>query len=124
MASDSERWHGGKRVARPFATVKSMSSEAKSVPVARWHENPGETEKFAPASPPESVPNGPRSDPSSASDKLKVVHSDPSDDGSIPPRLRRCEQCGEPSDADKGAVMQRDVGRVQHWLHADCDFEF
>jgi hypothetical protein len=41
VASDSERWHGGKPVARGFATVKSVNGEKKSVPVARLHENPG-----------------------------------------------------------------------------------
>jgi hypothetical protein len=45
-------------------------------------------------------------------------------DGSIPPVLRRCEQCGEPSDPDKGAVMPRDFGGIRHWLHERCDFEF
>jgi hypothetical protein len=46
------------------------------------------------------------------------------DDRDIPACLRRCEQCGEPSDPDKGAVMPRDYGGIQHWLHERCDFEF
>jgi hypothetical protein len=46
------------------------------------------------------------------------------DDGSIPLSLRRCEQCGEPSDPDKGAVTPRDYGGIRHWLHERCDFEF
>jgi hypothetical protein len=46
------------------------------------------------------------------------------DDGSIPPALRRCEQCGEPSDLNKGAVTPRDFGGIRHWLHERCDFEF
>jgi hypothetical protein len=50
--------------------------------------------------------------------------TDDADDGGIPSCLRRCEQCGEPSDADKGAVTPRDFGGIQHWLHERCDFEF
>ena len=46
------------------------------------------------------------------------------DDGDIPPCLRRCEQCGAPSDPDKGAVTLRDFGGIRHWLHERCDFEF
>jgi hypothetical protein len=53
-----------------------------------------------------------------------TIPDDPSDDGSIPPCLRRCEQCGGPSDPDKGAVTPRDFGGIQHWLHDGCDFEF
>jgi hypothetical protein len=46
------------------------------------------------------------------------------DDGSIPPVLRRCEQCGAPRDPDKGAVTPRDFGGIRHWLHERCDFQF
>jgi putative DNA primase/helicase len=46
------------------------------------------------------------------------------DDLSIPPSLRRCEQCGAPSDPNKGAVTQRDFGGIRHWLHPRCEFEF
>jgi hypothetical protein len=52
------------------------------------------------------------------------VSYDASDDGGIPAFLRRCEQCGEPSDPIKGAVMQRDFGGIRHWLHTGCDFSF
>ena len=48
----------------------------------------------------------------------------PGDALDIPPSLRRCEQCGAPSDPSKGAVTARDFGGIQHWLHARCDFEF
>jgi hypothetical protein len=41
VASGGDGWHGGKPVARLFATVESVNAEEKSVPVARWHENPG-----------------------------------------------------------------------------------
>jgi hypothetical protein len=47
-----------------------------------------------------------------------------SDDGDIPACLRRCEQCGAPSNPNKGSVMPRDFGGIQHWLHERCDFEF
>ena len=58
-------------------------------------------------------------------DKPKVVHGETApDDDSIPACLRRCEQCGEPSDPNKGAVTPRDFGGIQHWLHERCDFEF
>jgi putative DNA primase/helicase len=46
------------------------------------------------------------------------------DNGDIPPFLRRCEQCGAPSDPIKGAVMPCDIGGIRHWLHERCDFEF
>jgi len=47
------------------------------------------------------------------------------DDGDIPTCLRRCEQCGQPSNPAKGAVLRRDFGDgVRHWLHERCDFEF
>ena len=52
------------------------------------------------------------------------VFADELDDGSIPPCLRRCEQCGAPSDPKKGTVMPRDYGGIEHWLHERCDFEF
>jgi len=42
----------------------------------------------------------------------------------IPPSLRRCEQCGAPSDPNKGAVTQRDFGGIRHWLHPRCEFQF
>jgi hypothetical protein len=121
VARDDDGLHGCMTVASPFATVKSMNDEEESVPVARLHENSEGIERF---SPPEPTPNRPRSDLSCTPDKLKVVQGDPSDDGSIPPSLRRCEQCGEPTDPDKGAVMPRDFGGVQHWLHERCDFQF
>jgi hypothetical protein len=124
VASDGDGLHGCNRVASPFATVKSMNDEEESAPVARLHENPGETERFSAPPPPEPAPNRLGSDPSSASDKSKVVDGDIPDDDDMPPFLRRCEQCGEPSDADRGAVMQRDFGGIWHWLHAGCDFEF
>jgi len=46
------------------------------------------------------------------------------DDGDMPACLRRCEQCGAPGNADKGAVMPRDFGGIRHWLHERCEFEF
>jgi hypothetical protein len=55
--------------------------------------------------------------------RLRAQHDAQSDDGSIPPSLRRCEQCGEPPDATKGAVTERDFGGISHWLHDRCDFE-
>ena len=114
---------GGKPVARPFATVKSMNDEEKSVPVARWHGNLGEIGESEDAD-----PRGPSStnlatEAANWPDKSKVVQGNlsiPCDD--IPLCLRRCEQCGEPSDPDKGAVTQRDFGGIRHWLHAGCDF--
>ena len=42
--------------------------------------------------------------------------------GSIPPALRRCAQCGGLSD-ERGAVTDRDLGGVKYWLHAGCDLE-
>jgi hypothetical protein len=124
VASGGAGWHGGKPVARPFATVKSMNEEEESVPVARWHGNPEGIEEFSFSHSGDSSPANLTSSAANEADKSKVVHGDPSDDGGIPPCLRRCEQCGQPSDPNKGAVMPRDFSGVQHWLHAGCDFEF
>jgi putative DNA primase/helicase len=52
------------------------------------------------------------------------VSYDAPDNGSMPPCLRRCEQCGAPSDPSLGAVTPRDFGGIRHWLHERCDFEF
>jgi hypothetical protein len=45
------------------------------------------------------------------------------DAGEIPDFLRRCAQCGGPS-GESGAVVERDIGGVRHWLHERCDLDF
>jgi hypothetical protein len=121
VASGGDRWHGGKPVANGLATVKSLDAEEKSVPVARWHENLGGYGRIF---------SEQRDDSAFATAVMADIEANRAqvaelaDSLDIPDSLRRCEQCGEPSNPDKGAVMQRDVGGIPHWLHARCDFEF
>jgi hypothetical protein len=139
VADEDERWHGGKPVANGLATVKSLTDEEKSVPVARWHGNPEGIEGVenielddtnvadAFSITPDADMNHGHAEVASDLYEPKwrpglLTNGD--DDDSIPDFLRRCEQCGEPSDATKGAVTQRDFGGIRHWLHARCDFEF
>ena len=47
---------------------------------------------------------------------------EPATDLTTPAFLRRCAQCGEPS-GERGAVTQREIGDVRHWLHERCDLD-
>jgi hypothetical protein len=100
-----------------------MNAEGKSAPVARLHGDRRGLREFSRQNSVENRLAGVSANGSIAADKSKVAYND-ADDGSIPPLLRRCEQCGAPSDPIKGAVMPRDFGGVWHWLHERCDFEF
>jgi hypothetical protein len=124
VASNDDGLHGCKTVARPFATVKSMNTEKKSAPVARLHGNQGGIEEFSFSHSGDSSPADLVTGTVNEEGKSKVVHTDLSDDSDIPACLRRCEQCGQPSNPDKGTVMPRDFGGIRHWLHERCDFEF
>jgi hypothetical protein len=82
--------------------------------VARWYENLQESEEEHEIAAAVGI-----------NVRLAEVETAQPEDLDIPACLRRCAQCGEPSNPDKGgAVTPRDIGGVWHWLHPRCDFEF
>jgi hypothetical protein len=70
---------------------------------------------------PESISIDPPTDPEPARAEVETANAD--DTGDIPACLRRCVQCGAPSDAT-GTVALREVHGKFKWLHPQCaDFQ-
>ena len=73
--------------------------------------------KEAPSPAAEPTATTTRPSPSPQLSKVATVKTEPADD--VPVFLRRCIQCGNPSDAN-GAVTAHKVGDVLLWLHPQC----
>jgi hypothetical protein len=104
---------GGKRLATALPPVKSMTPKTESLPVARWHEIPGETaggDTHTRDNDPQTA-NGNR--PQEASTTIGICDE-------MPDFLRRCSQCGQPGEADR-PVVERPVNGAPRWVHASCD---
>jgi hypothetical protein len=71
----------------------------------------------APAIEPESIPVEPPTESELTRAEVETAKADDTDD--IPACLRRCVQCGAPSDA-RGAVALRKVRGELNWLHPQC----
>jgi putative DNA primase/helicase len=71
----------------------------------------------APSPAPEPTSAATKTNPAPQLSKVVTVKTEPADD--IPPFLRRCIQCGNPSDAN-GAVTAHKIGDALLWLHEQC----
>jgi hypothetical protein len=89
---------GGKPVANPFGTVKSLDADGESPPVARWQANSGGREEGV---------CGPSETPSEPYDNR--IDGDPGED-------RTCQQCG----SRDGTERLYTIGGEQVWLHVEC----
>ena len=67
--------------------------------------------------PPPAAEPTPATIPARQLSKVATVKTEPADD--VPVFLRRCIQCGDPSDAN-GAVTAHKVGDALLWLHPQC----